>query len=143
MGEEEKRHRFCFYFIFHFQFVFRKKKKILKVREVLFFVSWKQFFSGKVFVIKLIPSKLSIRQFLIPFVILLLYINIYKIYKYMQSSKNKNVWYDVKTRLQQNNNNQMNQKQCFALFNFHINALLSPRFKASENRKINSYLPSF
>jgi hypothetical protein len=68
MGTGEKQVLLLFYFSF---LPFQKKREILKVREVLFFVSWKQFFSGKVFVIKLIPSKLSIRQFLIPFVILL------------------------------------------------------------------------
>ena len=49
----------AFYFIF--SFLPFQKKEILKVREVLFFVTWKQFFSGKVFVIKLIPSKLSFK----------------------------------------------------------------------------------
>ena len=48
-------------FILFFHFYRSKKKEILKVREVLFFVTWKQFFSGKVFVIKLIPSKLSFK----------------------------------------------------------------------------------
>ena len=56
-GEERNRSCFLFYF-----FIFTvPKKEILKVREVLFFVTWKQFFSGKVFVIKLIPSKLSFK----------------------------------------------------------------------------------
>ena len=57
-GEERNRSCFLFYF---FIFTVPKKKEILKVREVLFFVTWKQFFSGKVFVIKLIPSKLSFK----------------------------------------------------------------------------------
>ena len=68
MNGDERKTGFAFILFFIFTV---PKKEILKVREVLFFVSWKQFFSGKVFVIKLIPSKLSIRQFLIPFAILL------------------------------------------------------------------------
>ena len=80
MGTREKQGLLLFYF----SFLPFQKKEILKVREVLFFVSWKQFFSGKVFVIKLIPSELSIRQFLIPFRNSALCVYIYVLFLYCQ-----------------------------------------------------------
>ena len=117
----------AFYFIF--SFLPFQKKEILKVREVLFFVTWKQFFSGKVFVIKLIPSKLSIRQFLIPFrnSVLCMYTYIHPLL-YSFASSDKRGIYNLKTGY--------NQKQCFALFNLPIKVLNCWTLFALEHTKI-------
>ena len=130
-GRREEEKQVLRAFILFFIFTVHKKKEILKVGEVLFFVSsWSSSFrAAKFFVIKLIPSKLSIRQFLIPFrnSVLCMYTYIHPLL-YSFASSDKRGIYNLKTGY--------NQKQCFALFNLPIKVLNCWTLFALEHTKI-------